>query len=68
MNTDLIRAETDPFGMEDNKYLSIVAVIVIIIIIFTSVFCIKSSFDISVSEKMKEYGLLKSIGATKKNR
>lgn len=66
MNTDLIRAETDPFGMEDNKYLSIVAVIVIIIIIFTSVFCIKSSFDISVSEKIKEYGLLKSIGATKK--
>lgn len=36
------------------------------IIVFTSVFCIKNSFDISIAEKTKQYGMLKSIGATKK--
>lgn len=66
INEHLLRAETDPLKISDNTYLTIVAVIVIIIIIFTSVFCIKSSFDISVSERIKQYGLLKSIGATKK--
>ena len=33
---------------------------------FTSVFCIKNSFDISITEKIKQYGMLRSIGATKK--
>ncbi len=36
------------------------------IIVFTSVFCIKNSFDISIAEKTKQYGMLKSVGATKK--
>ena len=45
----------------------IVAVYVVIgIIVFTSVFCIKNSFDISITEKIKQYGMLKSVGATKK--
>ncbi|MBR6404397.1 MAG: ABC transporter permease [Eubacterium sp.] len=39
---------------------------VLAIIVFTSVFCIKNSFDISITEKTKQYGMLKSIGATKK--
>ncbi len=42
------------------------SVVVIIVIIFTSVFCIKNSFDISITEKIKQYGMLASIGATKK--
>ena len=38
----------------------------IVIIVFTSIFCIKNSFDISITEKIRQYGMLRSIGATKK--
>lgn len=43
-----------------------VAIIVIAIIILTSVYCIKNTFSISLTEKIKMYGMLSSIGATKK--
>ena len=43
-----------------------IVIVVCVIIIFTSVFCIKNSFEISISEKIKQYGMLKSVGATKK--
>lgn len=42
------------------------AFIVICIIIVTSVYCIKNSFDISISEKIRQYGMLSSVGATRK--
>lgn len=42
------------------------AVIVIGIIVVTSVFVIRNSFSISVTEKFKQYGILASIGATPK--
>ena len=32
----------------------------------TSVFCIKNSFAISITEKVKQYGMLSSVGATSK--
>lgn len=40
--------------------------IVIVIIIISSVFSIKNSFSISVTERFKQYGMLRSVGATKK--
>lgn len=43
-----------------------VAGIVIAIIIATSVFVIRNSFHISITEKYKQYGILASIGATSK--
>lgn len=43
-----------------------VAGIVIAIIIGTSVFVIRNSFHISITEKYKQYGILASIGATSK--
>lgn len=43
-----------------------IALIVVVIIILTSVYCIKNSFEISISEKIRQYGMLSSIGATKK--
>ena len=43
-----------------------IATIVIGIIIITSVFVIKNSFDISITEKNKMYGMLRSVGATSK--
>lgn len=42
------------------------AAAVMIIIIITSVCCIKNSFEISVTEKVKQYGMLISVGATRK--
>ena len=40
--------------------------IVLFVIIVTSVFSIRNSFAISITEKLKTYGMLSSIGATKK--
>ena len=61
----LISLETD---QKDTSFFGLryLAAIAIGIIIFTSVFCIKNSFDISITEKNKQYGMLRSIGATKK--
>ncbi len=66
LNSYLIALENNPLSNETVGSLSTVIMIVILIIIFTSVFCIKNSFDISITEKIKQYGMLKSIGATKK--
>lgn len=66
INTYLITLESDPLGDGTIAGLGTVVAIVCGIIVFTSVFCIKNSFDISISEKTKQYGMLKSIGATKK--
>lgn len=66
INSYLITLET---GMTQNSTLSALmsaALVVIVVIIFTSIFCIKNSFDISITEKIKQYGMLASIGATKK--
>ena len=65
-NSYLISLETNPLNDSSASSLGIVALIVCIIIIFTSVFCIENSFDISITEKIKQYGMLRSIGATKK--
>lgn len=46
--------------------LYIVAAVVISIIIISSVFVIKNSFAISITEKYKMYGMLRSVGATSK--
>lgn len=42
--------------------------IAILVIMITSVFCIRNSFMISLTEKMKLYGMLTSVGATGKQR
>lgn len=46
--------------------LYLVAAVVIGIIILSSVFVIKNSFAISITEKYKMYGMLRSVGATSK--
>ena len=65
-NDYLISLQTDPINNSGIGGLGYVVVIVCLIIIISSVFCIKNSFDISITEKTKQYGMLKSIGATKK--
>ena len=66
INNYLIDLETNPINSGSIGGLGIVVCIVIAIIVFTSVFCIKNSFDISITEKIKQYGMLRSIGTTKK--
>ena len=65
-NSHLITLETDPLGISAVTTLAYAVMIVIAIIVVTSVFCIKNSFDISITEKIRQYGMLRSIGATKK--
>ena len=65
-NNYLISLESNPLGDSSIGSLSIIIFIVAIIIMVTSIFCIKNSFDISITEKTKQYGMLRSIGATKK--
>lgn len=56
-------------GVTDSETMNalyVVAAIVIAIIIVSSVFVIKNSFAISITEKYKMYGMLRSVGATSK--
>ena len=66
INGYLIMLENNPLDENTTGGLGYAVLIVCIIIVLTSVFCIKNSFDISITEKIKQYGMLRSIGATKK--
>lgn len=65
VNADLLRFE----GVLSESTLGVlygIASVIIVIIVVSSVFVIRNSFSISVSEKTKQYGMLASVGATKK--
>ena len=66
LNKELLRWED--FAVSDSTVGMLYSVIgvVLFIIIFTSVFCIRNSFAISTTEKIHMYGMLASIGATKR--
>lgn len=66
VNSYLIQLETNPFSIPIIETLSVAVFVVLLIIVFTSVFCIKNSFDISITEKTRQYGMLRSVGATRK--
>ena len=66
VNQYLILLENNPFDENAVGNLGIIVAIACGIIVVTSIFCIKNSFDISITEKIKQYGMLRSIGATKK--
>ena len=65
-NRELLRWEAFAFSDSTVFMLFSIAGVVIFIIMFTSIFCIRNSFAISITEKMKLYGMLASVGATKK--
>lgn len=65
-NDSLIRWENLEFKEATRNVLYTVSAIVIVIIIVTSVFCIRNSFKISITEKTRQYGMLASVGATSK--
>ena len=64
-NTQLIQYEG---GLSDSAMQELLAVgaIVVAIIIITSIFTIRNSFSISATERIKQFGMLSSVGATKK--
>jgi len=66
INRDLLHWEVGSFGDSTLKVLYTMVGIVIAIILITSVFSIRNSFAISTTEKIKTYGMLSSVGATKK--
>ncbi len=66
MNGYLISLETMSLKDSTMRVLYALSIIVIVIIIVSSVYCIKNSFDISITEKTKQYGMFRSIGATTK--
>lgn len=66
VNTELLRWSGVARSDDTMAMLYTLAGIVIGIIILSSVFVIRNSFAISITEKMKQYGMLASIGATKK--
>ena len=66
INRELLRWEVFAFSDSTISMITTVVGVVIIIIIISSVFCIRNSFAISVTEKTKMYGMMSSIGATKK--
>lgn len=65
-NEGLLRYEN--FEVSDSTMSTVLslAVVVIVIIIVTSIFCIRNSFAISITEKMRQYGMLASVGTTPK--
>ena len=64
---NLIKTQLDPFNIpaEYEQFMVIVAILCAVIMV-ASIICIKNSFDISITEKTKQYGMLRSIGATKR--
>ena len=66
LNDDLLRWSGASLSDNTMGMLYAISGVVIGIIILTSVFVIKNSFDIANQEKKKMYGMLSSIGATSK--
>jgi len=65
-NSNLLRF----YGISKNNYIDttiyFVSAIIIVIIVVTSIFVIRNSFSISITERFRQYGMLASIGATSK--
>lgn len=65
-NTYLLKWQLLEFSYGTKRMLYAMAGIAIGVIILTSVFCIRTSFSISLTEKMRLYGMLSSVGVTRR--
>lgn len=63
-NTDVVRWELMRFSNNTMNMLYGMCLAAVLIIIAAAVFCIRNSFVISLTEKMKLYGRLASVGTT----
>lgn len=66
VNAQLLTYEGFAMSDSTNETLYTLAGVIIAIILVSSVFVIKNGFAISITERLKQYGMLASIGATKK--
>ncbi len=66
VNRNLLQFETLSFDQGTSTTTTMVFLIILFIIISSSVFCIRNSFEISITEKKRIYGMLSSVGATKR--
>lgn len=66
LNTDLLRTYAASYERSYNEVLYGLGTILIVIILFGSISLIHNAFSISVTERTKQFGLLASLGATKK--
>lgn len=64
LNSELLRWQVFSFSDDFEALLLAVIGVAAAIIMITSIFCIRNSFAISATEKMKSYGVLASVGAT----
>ncbi len=65
-NTGYLKYKGQGLSDQTMQTLFSLAAIIIVIIIFASVFVIRNSFAISITEKTKLYGMIASVGATKR--
>lgn len=66
INDKLMAVEMGIFHDQTSNMIYAVGGILLFLLMITSVHCIKNSFQISITEKIKQYGMLASIGATSK--
>lgn len=66
INNVLIQLEGGGYRDATEDMIYYISFIIIIVIIIISVYCIRNSFNISMTERIRDYGMLSSIGATKK--
>ena len=66
INKGILRAKLIEMSLEDGFMVTASLIVIFGIIIISSIFIIRNSFYISISEKAKLYGMLSSIGATPK--
>lgn len=64
VNQELVDFSSNSFHPVIMKVIYVIAGIILLIIIITSIYCIRNGFEISLSERIKEYGMLISIGMT----
>ncbi|MBU3104360.1 ABC transporter permease [Clostridium gasigenes] len=66
LNNDVLRLTGESDSNNMNKSLFTMTFLIIGIVVFATVFVIYNSFNISISERMRQFGLLRAIGTTKK--
>ncbi len=66
INNELLAYEGAGLDNETLKTLYLLGGFVMAIVLVSSVFVIRNGFAISITERLKQYGMLSSIGATKK--
>lgn len=65
-NEELLRLTGDSMDAVINESIFMVVFIVISIVVLATVVVIYNAFQISIAERMKQFGLLRAIGTTKK--